>query len=445
MGAVMNNRVRRIGGRILRRGRRRAKYLRAYIWRRLMLRTTVIAVTGSVGKTTTKECLAAILSTEGPVSRTLHNRNDHIGVPRTILAMRPWHRYAVIEIGTSKPGQMKTLSRVVKPDLAIVLAVARTHTNVFLTLENTSAEKEQVLEHLARGGIAVLNADDVHVRGMANRCRERVITFGTSAGCEVQASDIRSAWPRRLTLSVRSGRLSVPISTNLVGTHWANSVMAAIAAAQACGVPLERAARALAHVDPFTGRMQPVSLPCGATVVRDEENGSPDTLTAMLKVLRESEAMRRILVISDMSDSKAKPRKRQAGLGKVAAELADLAIFVSDHGHHAVRAAVHAGMDATHCHDVPNLEAAAELLRKELRAGDLVFLKGRMTDHLSRILFAQFGPIGCWKKTCQIRMVCDLCSLLRPEFDLERALPKSAEISWTVSATPDPTSSVVQN
>ena len=418
----MNGGVRRYVARRLRRRRRRAMSHFAYLWRRLMFGTTVIAVVGSLGKTTAKECLAAILSTEGPTSKTPHNQNDYFGVPGAILALRPWHRYAVIEIGTSRPGQIEALSRLVKPNVAIVLAIARTHTNVFPALEDTSAEKERVLERMARGGTAVLNADDVHVRGMAKRCRKRVITFGASEGCDVRASELRSVWPQRLSLSVRSGRLDVSISTRLVGTHWANSVMAAVAAAQACGVSLERSARALARVEPFAGRMQPVSLPCGATLVRDEENGSPDTLAAMLKVLRESRARRRVLVISDVSDSKAKPRKRQAELGRAAAELTDLAVFVSDSGHHAVRAAVDAGMDAAHCHCVPNLEKAAELLRAELRAGDLVFLKGRMTDHLSRVLFAQFGPIGCWTTSCQIHRVCDLCSRLRPEFDLEQAL-----------------------
>lgn len=419
--------------RTLRRSRRRVRFLLAFVWRRLMLRTTVVAVTGSVGKTTARECLAAILATRGPTLATRNNENDAFGVPRTVLAMRPWHRHAVIEISADKPGQIESLSRLVRPDVAVVLAVAGTHRNVFPTLEDTAAEKAKLLKHLARGGIAVLNGDDVRVRAMADRFRESVVMFGAGPDCEVRASDVRSLWPRRLTLLVRSGRLSVPVRTNLVGTHWLNSVTAAIAAAQVCGVGLEEAARALTRVDPPAGRMQPVALPCGATVVRDEENGSSDTLAAMLKVLRESEAERRVLVISDLADSKAKPRKRQAELGRIAAELTDLAIFVSDHGQHAVRAAVEAGMEAAHCHHVSNLEKAAGLLRAELRAGDLVFLKGRSTDHLSRLLFAQFGPIGCWKAVCRVRSVCDLCSRLRPEFDLQRAL--SGEGGSACSAT----------
>jgi UDP-N-acetylmuramoyl-tripeptide--D-alanyl-D-alanine ligase len=157
---------------------------------------------------------------------------------------------------------------------------------------------------------------------------------------------------------------------------------------------------------PFAGRMQPVLLPNGAIVVRDEETGSPDTFEAMLKVMRESEATRRVLVIGD--------------------ELSQMAIFVDDHGHHAGRAAVQAGMNPENCHVVPTLQSAADLLKRELRRGDLVFLKGKTMEHLSRILFAQFGNIGCWTNTCRIRRLCDLCDKLKPEFDLVKVMADPA-------------------
>ena len=388
-----------------------------------MVRTTVIAITGSVGKTTTKECLAAILSVHGNTLRTLNNQNDDSGVPRTIRAMRPWHRYAVIEVGTAARGQIKRLGRLVKPDVAIVLGVARTHTNVFQTLEDTAAEKAELLDCLAPNGTAILNGDDARVRQMAGGCRAKVVVCGQTSDCDVIAEGVRSAWPERLQFTLlhdRGDRVSV--RTQLVGTHWVSSALASLAASHVCGVPMAVAAGALSGVAPFAGRMQPVALPNGAVVIRDEENGSPDTLNAMLKVMRESQAKRRVLVFSDVSDSKAKPRKRMQDIGKIAAELADLAVFVGEHGHHAVKSAIAAGMDPAKCHDVPGLQRAAELLARELRVGDLAFLKGRATHHLSRIVFAQFGSIGCWTTSCTIRPLCDVCAKLRPGFDLHRAL-----------------------
>jgi UDP-N-acetylmuramoyl-tripeptide--D-alanyl-D-alanine ligase len=393
-----------------------------------MFRTTVIAISGSVGKTTAKECLAAVLSDQARTHKTKNNENDIHGVPRTLLAMRPWHRFAVIEIGVGAPGDMKLLARMVRPDIAILIAVARTHTKNFRTLEATAGEKAQLLDHLSRRGTAILNADDQRVRQMATNRRGKVVLFGRDPGCEFTVEDVASSWPERLSFNVRSGDATTPVHTQLVGTHWVSSVAAALAASAACGIPLDSAVRAIERVPPFAARMQPVVLPNGAIVVRDEETGTPDTLNAMLKVMREARARRRILVISDLSDSKAKPRKRLKDLGVTAADLADVAVFVSAHGHHAVRAALEAGMDPSNCHHVPDLARAADLLKSELRNGDLVFVKGRSTDHLSRIVFAQYGSIGCWTTTCRIHRICDVCDLLKPDFDPGQALSTASRL-----------------
>jgi UDP-N-acetylmuramoyl-tripeptide--D-alanyl-D-alanine ligase len=387
-----------------------------------LVRWWVFAITGSVGKSTTKECLAAILSAHGPTLKTLHNQNDDAGVPRTLRALRPWHRYAVIEVATGEPGTMLRLARLVRPDIAIVLAVARTHTNEFATLEATAAEKARLVDYASRRGAVILNGDDARVRRMAARSRAKVVLVGSTEDCDLRAENANSAWPERLRFDVRCGAQTIDVRTRLVGTHWVASALASLAAARACGVPLAAAARALGEVAPFAGRMQPVTLPSGAVVIRDEENGSPDTLDAMVKVMAESRAQRRVLVFSDVSDVKANSRKRLRDVGALVGRFSDVAIFVGEHGHHAVTTAVAAGMDPASCHHVPELEKAAELLGRQLRAGDVAFVKGRSTHHLSRIVFAQLGPIECWTTSCKIKSLCDLCPKLRPAFDLERVL-----------------------
>jgi UDP-N-acetylmuramoyl-tripeptide--D-alanyl-D-alanine ligase len=310
----------------------------------------------------------------------------------------------------------------VKPDVAIVLSVARTHTNKFATLDDTAAEKSELLRHLPRGGTAILNGDDVLVRAMAAPCRGKVLLFGRSADCDLVAQHVESRWPNRLTFSVNAAGEHAQVRTRLVGVHWLSSLLAALQAARVVGIPMDVAASAMSTVAPVAGRMQPVELPNGAVMVRDEENGALDTFTAMIDVMRDAKATRLVLVMSDLSDSKASPRKRQRRFGALAAELTQLAVFVGDHGHHAVRAATQAGMNPAHCYAVPSLQSAAELLKRELRRGDLVFLKGRSTDHLSRILFAQLGAIGCWTRSCRIHRLCDTCTKLEPAFDLNAAL-----------------------
>ncbi len=401
---------------------RRLFLLLTYMWRRLMVRTTVIAITGSVGKTTAKECLAAVLAPHGRTVKTAQNQNDRYGVPRTIWAMRPWHRFAVVEVGSSGPGTIRGLARLLRPDVAIILCVARTHTKEFGTLAATAAEKAELLTCLPKGGLAILNADDPHVRPMADRCTAPVRYFGESVQADYRAESVESRWPGRLRLVLCTQGSEQAVHTQLVGTHWLSSVLAAIAAAHVCGVRIDQAARRIGDVPPFMGRMQAVALPNGAIFMRDEENGSPDTLRAMFKVLRESQAPRRGLVFSDVSDSKLKPRKRLRNIARAAAEHCDFAVFVGAHGRRAAEAAVAAGMDPASVHNFVDIKRAAERLKHLLREGDLVFLKGRATDHLTRILFAQFGPIGCWKTNCRIRRPCDVCQQLKPAFSLRAAL-----------------------
>ncbi len=397
-------------------------YALAYLWRRMVFRTTFIAITGSVGKTTAKECMAAILSTQFSTASTLNNQNDRYGVPRTILRVRPWHRFAVIEMGTDGPGLIKRSAQLVRPHVAIVLTVARSHTKVFSSLEEIAVEKSSLLDAVLPSGLAILNADDSSVRLMASSCRCQVKTFGLSAGQDLWADEVSSAWPEPLTLRVHTRSEVEWVRTKLVGRHWANSVLAGIAGALACGVPLKAAAAAVANVEPFPARMQPIKLPNGATMIRDELNGSYDTWQAAVKVLGDSQAARRVLVMSDVSDwhkKSMKARDRNKELGRIASRVAEVAIFVSEHAHHAVKAAVAAGMHPDSVHGFTNLLKAAEHLKSELRHGDLVLLRGRATDHLSRICFAQFGEIGCWKTHCGKTIVCDHCNELRPGFDLQ--------------------------
>ena len=394
----------------------------AYLWRSLLFRTTFIAITGSVGKTTAKECMAAILSTQFSTASTVNNQNDRYGVPRTMLRVRPWHRFAVIEIGTDGPGLIRRSARLVRPHVAAVLTVARTHTNVFSSLEEIAVEKASLLDAILPAGLAILNADDSRVRLMASGRRCQVKTFGLSAGLDLWADEVSSTWPETLTLRVHTRTEVEWVRTKLVGRHWANSVLAGIAGALACGVPLKTAVAAVANVEPFPARMQPVLLPGGAMMIRDEANGSYDTLQPALHVLRESNVTRRVLVISNVSDCgkhAQRPRVLFKELGEVTAQVADLAVFVSEHAHYAIKSAIAGGMRPDRVIGHSDLYEAAKYLKSELREGDLVLLRGRGTEHLSRIFFAQFGEIGCWETHCSKTIVCDHCNELRPGFDLQ--------------------------
>jgi UDP-N-acetylmuramoyl-tripeptide--D-alanyl-D-alanine ligase len=195
------------------------------------------------------------------------------------------------------------------------------------------------------------------------------------------------------------------------------SVLAAVATAQQCGVPLRDAAEAVRHVEPFPARLQPLRLPAGAIVLRDDYNASIDTLDAACRVLEEGRAGRRLFVVNDFSDSGRNRKHRLRYLADKAARVAEVALFIGDDAAYGRRRAIEAGMRPGDVHDFPSFEAAARFLRTALRSDDLMLLKGRTTDHAARIFFAQLGDVGCWKVYCPKRMLCDDCWELgaRPE------------------------------
>jgi UDP-N-acetylmuramoyl-tripeptide--D-alanyl-D-alanine ligase len=390
----------------------RILWVLAFCWRSLLVRTTFIAVTGSVGKTAAKDCLAAILERHGPTLKTVRSNNGGHWISRAILGARPWHRYVVLEVGIDQPGHMIRHALMIRPDIAIELAVASPHLSTMGSLEAIATEKAKLLRFLGRRGAAVLNGDDPRVAAMASQVRCRVVRFGTRSEFDVWANQIASSWPARLEFQANSGNESCWVRTEFVGTQWVPSMLAALAAAKLCGVALSEAAQALRDVRPYTARMEPVELPGNITFLRDEAHGNLDDTEAAFEVLRNASASRRVLVISDVANSGKHYRQRQRMLAQRAAESADMAVFVSDGSDYAARQAVRAGMAPGSVHHFFSVRQAAEFLRMELRSGDLVLLKGQTKDHLSRIYLAQLGTIECWKTNCGRRHICDGCDQL---------------------------------
>ncbi len=384
----------------------------AVLWRTLLFRTKFIAVTGSLGKTTAKDCLAAIMARVGPTVKTQGNRNGGAGISQAILRARPRHRFVVMEIGTDRKGRMLRRSFFTRPDVALILKVARTHTQSFRTSEAVAAEKASLLKFLRPGGTVVLNGDDARVAAMAATTRGRVVRFGSSEDFDVKARDVRSRWPGRLTFTAVRGGEEAEVRTQLVGTHWLPSVIGAIAAGTECGATLTQAAAAVADIEPYTARMQPVELPCGAVLLRDEYNGSVDSFEAAMDVLREARATRRILIISDCSDCKLKPRDRIRHYAQAAGQCGAEVVFIGERASDGVRFFGGITGHSDGAHGFMRFEAAAEFLRRELRAGDLALLRGRSCDHLSRLYFALVGTVDCHVPTCERRRPCDECEKL---------------------------------
>jgi UDP-N-acetylmuramoyl-tripeptide--D-alanyl-D-alanine ligase len=384
-------------------------YLLAFVWRRLLFRTTFIAITGSLAKTTTKELLAAILETRGRTAKSWRNQNAGFMVALNVLRVRPWHRFAVFEVSAGAPGTLRSPARLLRPDVAVVLNVLSTHTTNYRDLDEHAAEKALLLDALRPGGPAILNGDDPRVAAMAGRGRGRVRLVGSAPAFALWADEISSAWPDRLRLRAHGGDGSCPIQTRLIGTHWAPSVLAALATAQSLGIGLPEAGRALAKVEPYAGRLQPVRVPGGATVIRDDYNAAIDTLDAALRVLESARATRRVLVITDFSDFARNRKQRLKFLATRVSRVAELFVLIGELSEYGRRRAIEAGMAPAAVYALSSLREAGALLRQLLQPGDLVILKGRTTDHATRILFDQIGRVECWKPYCRKTMLCDIC------------------------------------
>lgn len=386
--------------------------LAAFCWRRLLFRTRFIAITGSVGKTTAKNLLATML--RDMPARTLSTTRSWNGakhIARDILRVRPWHRFVVLEAGTDGPGWIRRSAWLIGPDIAIILSVARTHTNNFLTLEDTAAEKASLLSGLRRNGVAILNVDDPRVAAMSAKCRGRIIRFGCSSGAHVRASSVSSQWPARLSLSLTAGGETENVQTQLVGTHWTPVVLAAVSAALECGMTLPQTARLASRVSPTAGRMDPCVLPCGATVLRDDFNGSLDTFIAAFEALESARAKRKILVITTVGDSPESWDRRIMRIAAQAAKVVDLLVLVGKKKDtkRAGKAALAGGLAPEGLHEFDDLRKVANFLKSTLRFGDLVLLRGRTTDHITRVYHAQLGEVACWKTSCRERNLCDHC------------------------------------
>jgi UDP-N-acetylmuramoyl-tripeptide--D-alanyl-D-alanine ligase len=384
-------------------------YLAAFVWRRLLWRTTFVGITGSASKTTTKECVAAVLARHGRTFRTFRNQNNSRMVALNLLRVRPWHRYAVIEVAGALPDMAKSSARLLRPDVAVVLNVLRTHTAAFPDLDAYAAGKASLVAAVAPGGLAVLNVDDDRVAKMPAQPGVRVTRFGIGPAAEFRIADARGAWPARFTFTLHHGDGAWPVATQLVGTQWVTAAGAVMAVAISLGMDPAVAAAALSDVPPFAARMNPVELPSGAVLLRDDYGVSIDTIEPALSVLDEATATRKLLVMTDFSDSGLDTRRRLKYLGRRAGEVADCVVFIGECGDYGARRAVDAGMAAGNAHSFESLKHAAEFLRTELRAGDLVLLAGRTSDHVSRVFFAQLGTVACWKQPCNKHMLCDIC------------------------------------
>ena len=330
----------------------------------------VVGVTGSAGKTTTKDAIAHLLSAEIKVGKTIGNLNNHVGVPLSILRLPDDCRVAALEMGMNHAGEIRALARIAKPDVGVVTNVGYAHTEFFDGIEGVAQAKRELIEELPADGVAVLNADDPRVAAFAKVHSGRTILFGFSDGADVRATNLELMADRS---HFEVG--GVPFEIPLPGRHGVMNALAAIAVAGIYGIPprrLPERARSLAQ-----GKMRGEKLESGGvTILNDCYNANPEAVRAMVDVLGATPARRRLAVLGEMLElgPLAEPLHREAG-SYVAGRGIDVLIGIRGASRHMVDEAVRAGMSgAAYFFEDP--QAAGDFLRRQAREGDAILFKG---------------------------------------------------------------------
>jgi len=343
----------------------------------------LLAVTGSAGKTTTKEILAHLLMTRFRVMKSTGNLNNHIGLPLQLLKLEPEHDAAVVEMGMNHLGEIKALGTLAHHDLAIVTCVAPVHLEFFHSLADVARAKYEIIETLHPGGVAVLNADDEYVSQFGRDFKGKVITFGLRHPADVSAQNIQRHGSNGSTFDLVIDGVREPVMLPLLGEHNIYNALAATAAALERGISPSVAAGALGTVQAGDKRGQLLELD-GATIINDCYNSNPKALNFMIDTLAGINAQRRILVAGEMLELGPTGEKLHADAGRHAAEKKiDLVIGVRGLAKALVEAASAAGVNARY---VETPEEAGELLARELRPGDAVLLKASRGVKLERAL-----------------------------------------------------------
>jgi UDP-N-acetylmuramoyl-tripeptide--D-alanyl-D-alanine ligase len=357
---------------------------------------SVIAITGSNGKTTTKNLLRTILEREAHTVAPQGSFNNHVGAPISILGIDYQTRYLIVEMGASGVGEIARLVRIAKPDIGVVLKVGLAHVGEFGGIDAVQRAKSEMVTDLQPGALAILNADDDRVAAMANVTQASVRWFGLADSADVRADDIEAtATGTAFTLVVGSVRR--PVRLRILGEHHVTNALAALTVARELGIDLGRAIEAIESVPRAERWRMEVLLPeSGAVVINDAYNASPDSMAAALKTLAQvrGENDRTIAVLGEMAELGDYSDEEHDRIGRLVVRLNVRKLIVVGHGARHIHNA--AGLEGSWDGEsvlVDTPDEAYDLLRDDLGTGDIVLVKSSKSANL-RFLGDRLGGVS---------------------------------------------------
>jgi len=345
---------------------------------------TMIAVTGSVGKTTTRQMIHTLLATRFRGTASPRNYNNHVGLPLSLLGVAPTHDYAVLELGASRRGEIAALADLCHPKVGVITQIAEAHLAEFGSREAIAQAKAELLWALPPQGHAVLG-DDPQLRMLARRCRAGITWIGTGGDCDLVATAVENRGGL-LEFRVANCRFSIPVW----GRHHVTAALAAIAVGRLMGLDFEEMAAALQAYESVPMRCQVLAIR-GATIINDAYNSNPTAMRAALELLRDFDAPgRRIVVCGEMAELGQETAILHWQLGRQIVTIcrADLLIACGAHARHVVAAARSAGMTPARTIACARVEDALPYLGQAITPGDVVLIKGSRIMGMERIVEA---------------------------------------------------------
>lgn len=360
--------------------------LAAYWRRKHDLR--VIGITGSVGKTTTKELIAEVLAQRYRVLKTQGNLNNEIGLPLTLLRLTAAHQAAVLEMGFYVPGEIAFLCEIAKPQVGVITSIGTVHAERAGSQEMIARGKSELVQALppAPTGVAVLNWDDPWVRWMADKTRAQLFTYGVDAQSDLWADHIEGLGLKGIRFRLHFRNEMIHLRVPIIGRHSVHTILRAVAVGLVSGVSWQEIIYALQHSQSQL-RMVTVNLSNGAMILDDSYNAAPESTLAALNLLSEING-RKIAVLGDMLELGIYEQQGHEKVGVRAAEVADTLITVGKLARIIAESAHKAGLPSSKIHVTDGVEQATELLRGILREGDVALVKGSHGLRMDRIAAA---------------------------------------------------------
>lgn len=355
-------------------------------WVRARSSTTVIGVTGTTGKTSTKDFIATLLGKNALKSEG--NLNNQYGLPLSILKLKQGQTHAVLEMGMSTPGEIKRLCQIAQPNVGVVTNISPVHMQTMKTIDNVARAKAELIEALPKDGLAILNGDDPRVMKISKRFRGRKLTYGFGAGNRYRATRLRCLGTRGMKFTLTIGSRRATVTAHVLGRHSVSNLLAAVAVADAMGVPMKTIVRRLHSVRPAQLRGEVVKLPNGALLLNEAYNSNPRALEAAVETLVSFPCKgRRVLVAGDMLELGKRSRLmhlesgrqigRQRGLHALITVGGEAAAFAEGARKMGFRGEMKSFRDASQ---------TGEFLRNTLQPGDVVVVKGSRGVALEKII-----------------------------------------------------------